>query len=227
MNDIHEIESEVLYKKLIETLSEYNKTGSLEALKAYKAAKKAYNDYQLSRQDLLKNDSEVIAFLKQEGYLRIDNHGRKIRNDIKKGLIKKQNNGYYSKKDVLEYAKWRLVKVNNDIEGLTAEKLKLEIEIAHEKAEKLRRENEILEGKYIPKEEIEKILTQRLIFLRSEYENMVHAMATNIIKLTNGDESKTPELIKFMINFHEDWFDKYSQPIEIVISDTKKILEEE
>jgi len=223
LTKIEQQEEKLLLNALVRATDNYHKNPTAQALREYTAAKQAVADYQRRKaaaenpdEQRFTNLLEVTAYLRESGW----KVGKtKVYED--QGKIPRQTDGTYLRKDVDKYAGMflrRLDGTDPDGDGedsLSAEKLRIEIEIAREKAEKLKRENAIERGLYILRSKAEREHAIRLAFLVSELgANFMHSRAVQIIDLVQGNRDLAPELVAYWTEETAAAFDYYSRPMQ-------------
>lgn len=240
LSKIEEQEEKLMLNALVRATDNYHKNPTAQALREYTAAKQAVADYQRRKaaaanpeEQRFANLLEVTAYLRDTGW----KVGKtKVYED--QGKIPRQPDGTYLKKDIDKYAGMflrRLDGTDPDGDGedsLSAEKLRIEIEIAREKAEKLKRENAIERGLYILRSKAEREHAIRLAFLVSELgANFMHSRAVQIIDLVQGNRDLAPELVAYWTEETAAAFDYYSRPMQfeapIVGEDTEETTEQD
>lgn len=222
----------VLASAVVKATEAVNANPSAANLKALEAAKQSLADYRASKaaekkpeEKQLKNIREVAAYLQAEGWKISE---RKAYDD--KRLIKCQKDGTYIARDADEYAQRYLQRLDGSDpdEGLTAVKLRKEIELHDERIERERRRNKVEAGKLILRSRVEQQLAARASFLLSDLETFAHSRMTDIVEaVLDGQgvppEAETyaaelkgrivPELIAAFNSQLRQWIDRYSQPV--------------
>lgn len=239
LSKIEEQEEKLLLNALVRATKTYQETPTAQALREYNAAKQAVADYQSRKaaaenpdEQRFQNLLEVTAYLRESGW----KVGKtKIYEDQYK--ITRQTDGTFLRKDVDKYAAAFLRRLDgtdadNDEESLSLQKLRLEIQTAQEKLEKVRRENKIEAGQYISRAEHERALAARAAFLMGELgANFIHSRAVKIIDLVEGNRDRAPELVEYWTHTIAEAFDHYSKPMQfeapIIGEDEEDIPNEE
>jgi len=132
---------------------------------------RAQNEIDLKKQSF-KNVAEVLEYLKADGW-KVEKS--KLYSDDNK--IGKQRDGTYLKKDVDKYADIFLKKLDASDENLTSlaiKKAKLEMEKEEELLKKIRRLNDIAEGRLFARTEVKQMHTRKLARLISLIENFIY-----------------------------------------------------
>ena len=199
------------------TMQAYNRTSTVANLKDWQAAKKAFEEFQISMaadtdNPVYRGLSEVLVYLQSFGW-KISKS--KLYEDQR--LIKKQSDGSMFKRDVDLYAERSLRRLDgSDADSDMSEKLEWEIEILKQKAAQLRRKNEIEEGMYVLTSEIEQQLSARAAFLKDSLTGFFQSMAARIVEKAEGNPDRTPDVIEFCLLELADIFNYYSKPLTVV-----------
>lgn len=132
-------------------------------------------------------------------------------------LFQRQSDGKYKQQDLDEYAQKYLQKIDlrDDVtEGSFSEKLKYEVEVQRQKAELLKRKNQVEKGMYVLKSDTEHMLASRATFLKNSLENFIHSVAGRLIETVGGDNNKIPDLIDVWCKELDILLDSYSKPLQ-------------
>ncbi len=217
---LDENEGNLLLSALGKAINAYKENPTAQNLKEYSAAKQAVENYKARQQaaenpeeQRFKNLLEVIVYLREEGWKCSKS---KIYEDQNK--IDRQSDGTITKKDADKYASIFLRRLDGSINADDldpAEKLRWEIEIAKEKAEKLHRENEIERGIYLLRSDVEHMLAARAAYLKDNLgAAFIHSRASQIILLVNGDQTRIPDLVEFWLRNIDEIFNHYARPMQ-------------
>ncbi|MBE7413855.1 MAG: hypothetical protein HS130_00950 [Deltaproteobacteria bacterium] len=220
VKSLEEKEEAVLARAVAQTMKAYNESPTMKNLKEWDAARKRFDEFQKRKAAdadpearRFANLLEVLGYLTDEGWKVAKS---KLYADQNK--ISKERDGAYAKKAVDEYARLALVKLDGsgqEDEGLATRKAKIELDILEEKKKRERRENEIDEGKWVLRSDVESMLAGRAALLKSGLgEEFIHARAARIIDLVGGDQAKAPDLIALWKEEMEEHFNRYSEPLE-------------
>lgn len=220
LNMLNEHEGDLLLNALAKMANAYKENPTAQNLKEYTAAKQAVENYKARKQaegkpeeQCFKNLLEVIVYLRDQGWKCSKS---KIYEDQIK--IDRQSDGTITKKDADKYAGIFLRRLDGSINADDldpAEKLRWEIEIAKEKAEKLHRENEIERGIYLLRSDVEHMLAARAAYLKDNLgAAFIHSRASQIILLVNGDQTRIPDFVEFWLRNIEEIFNHYARPIQ-------------
>lgn len=174
-----------------------------------------------------KNIAEVIRYLHEEGW---SASKRKIYYDRNK--INRQPDGSFLKTAVDKYAKLFLSRTDRSKDISAAEKLKWEIEVTRQKAEKLRHENEIERGIYLLRSDVEHMLAARAAYLKDNLgAAFIYSRAAEIILLVKGDQTYMPDLTEYWLCEMGKVFNYYAKPMQFEVPyrplKTLKTIDEE
>lgn len=206
-------EEKLLVNALATAAKAYRDNPTEANLKAYKAAKKALEEYRSKGNgEKFHSLMEVLQYLKQEGW-------KISRSKLyeKAYLLKKQPDGTYLKKDVDNFARIHLKMLDgSDIEAGALRKLEAEIRKLTAEAEKREIEVARLRGELVSKHEVEQQLAARAIFLKDRLRNFFHGQVPAIVEMVK-EGKEVNEIIDYINNELEDMFDYYSKPMEIKV----------
>lgn len=180
----------------------------------------SWDDFKETRKQV-----DVVRFINALGYKR---SAAMFSIDVGKGLVKVNENGVFTRRQVHQYCKNHLLKGGNaegTVEGYEAQKLKLQVE-------KLERENEegqfkfnVLKGRYIPRSEMFLHLAGRAAVLDAGVEQFFRAKSQDFIALVNGDQSKGPDFIEALIAGWKDLLDSYANSEEMDIMFSGEVID--
>lgn len=216
--DTHKQTLEAAYDKARSALKKKVTTENIKcaeaarkALEAYRAELAAQADPSQRRFKTL--TPEVLVYLKSEGW-KIEK--TKLYADEHK--ISREEDGTFAKKAVDDYARLCLKQLDGSDqsdEGLAKKTAQVELDILEEKKKEAIRENEIEDGRWVLRSDVESMLAGRASLLKSGLgPEFIHAHAGAVIRLTGGDTGKAPDLIEYWLNAMEEHFDRYSRPME-------------
>jgi len=208
MTDTHEQALITAHEQAKKALGEKVTT---ETIKSVQAAEKALTEYRARSISGKANESfekktQVLEYLQEEGW---DIKKSKLFTDLKSVPRTK---GCYLKKDVDMYAKLRLVKADGpERENDSAEKTRQEIRVASARAEKLEMENEILQGKYILRSEVEQLHASKAHHLKSGLIGFFQSQTSVMVELCDGDQDKAAELREYCMRELRKHLNEYSK----------------
>lgn len=194
-----EKEEEVKARAVAQTMKKYHENPTHLNLKNWDAAKRAYEEFQSLKAAEAKpgerrfaNLTEILGYLTGEGW-KISK--TKLYDDANK--IDKEKDGTILVSSADRYAKLvSLPRIDGSAQD-TAEWVKkeqLNNEILEERKKKLQRENEIEEGKWVLKSEVEQKHTTKLALLLTAVDNYIHGgKLEEGIELVNGDKARAAE----------------------------------
>lgn len=161
---------------------------------------------------------DVVKFLNSLGYKRST---KQFSIDVKKGLVKINERGLFTRRQIHQYAKRFLTSganFDNTPEGYESRKLQ-------EQVKKLERENaegefkfSVFKGRYIPRQEMYLQLAGRAAVLDAGFEQFIRSKAGEFIASVSGDQSKSPDFIDQFIDGWKVLLNTYanSQDLEVV-----------
>jgi len=220
-----------LEKAFADAQAAMKKKASAKNIKAVAAAKKALDEHRAEQAATADPEArrfrtllEVLYYLQGEGW-KVSKS--KLYEDQRK--IEKEEDGTWTKQAVDEYARLRLTRLDGTTDegrGAAERKEEIEAQIAQAKLEKLRRENEIEQGRWVRRSEVESMLAARASALMAgvgpEY---IHREAAGIIELVGGDADRAPDLIDHWLKRVEELFDRYSRLMEFTVPGEEELDE--
>lgn len=163
-----------------------------------------------------KNPRQVAAFLAGQGWKVSENT---VYNHRTRGLLRSDAQGHFTENAVLRYANDHLKRKDGagseKLEALQERKVLAEIERVEAQASKMRLQQEILEGKYIPLEQYQRDLATRARLLKADMLGWVRLSMEEIIFMVGGDQAKAPEALALAERQVEDWLHRYASQGEI------------
>jgi len=158
----------------------------------------------------------ALAYLRGRGFA----IGKtKFYDDCKAGLIPTNAQGQYEEAVLLAYAAKLPVAAKEEDGQLAAESRRRLAADADHKSEqallaKMRREK--LEGRLVPRVEVERGLAARAQFFRAQIENFGPLVGGRLIEAVGGDESKLPAFLELWEELTADWMDAWAADREFV-----------
>lgn len=156
-----------------------------------------------------------------------EEQGRKVKKtklfqDIKKGLLKKQPDGSFRKKDADRYLASLPMAGTGDLVAERASdrqrrKEEQEIRRITNAANREEFDLEVKKGKFIPREQVHLELAARAVTLATGLKTAFEAHGLDIIALVDGNPKKAAALIEFLEKLLEESFNEYSRPMEFEI----------
>lgn len=163
-----------------------------------------------------KNLNQAAAWLREQGWKISDST---IYNHHTRNLINPRADGLYHEADLLRYAQNTLKRKDGagseKLEALQERKALAEIERAEVQAAKMRLQQEILEGKYITKEQHEREMAARARLLKADVLNFGRLYVEDLIHLVGGDPAQAPEALAIFERQAEQWLNRYAVQGEI------------
>lgn len=171
----------------------------------------------------LANLLTVAKFLKDKGY----KVGKsKIYQDVKH--IRQEKDGTYTEAAVLRYAE-RYLRLRGTSAETKERKSTPELDRAQEEkviqeARKLKAQADfseikakILGGDYIPRNMLDRELSNRASILRSDIENWARGQVSSVVTLVKGDVDLIPDLAAYLIRQIDSWFARYAEDREFTV----------
>lgn len=163
---------------------------------------------------------EVLAHLQDRG-LRVSKS--KIYEDKSKGFLKAQADGSFTKRDVDKYAATLTSHALPDKELAVAQeyasrKAKAEAEKLEEQAKAERFKNDVREGKFIPRDDVEVELAARAGVLATGLRTAFETQMLDFIYLVGGDPKKAANLLLAYERQLDMALNEYSRPIAYDVS---------
>lgn len=180
------IKLRVLYDAMVSTLKDYKSHYSQANLKAWQAAENALHDFadniRESQEKQFNTIKKVVLYIQSYYPTAVQST---IYNHCKKGILKKNTNDKFNKRDVDEYIRTHIKKnIYRDGEDLDSVRKK-QILVS---TEKKRYELDIIKGNYISNEEHDRQLCELLIAIKDIGENWVYEYASELIRAAQTDE---------------------------------------
>jgi hypothetical protein len=225
----------ILYNALVTNINAYRSDSSASALKNWQSAESALADclshledkYQPAtptstsiHPDTFATQQEVLTYLKAAGY-KIEKSA--LSNHVRSRLLIKKA-GVYRRKDVDNYSGLHLqsgatgqTMADKKTADLQERKLRAEIGRTEEQYKRAIIEREALEGKLIPRDEVELELAGRAVALEAGYDHMVYTMAAGLVELVDGNQAKVDRLITTMLEAKNEWLNQYAGAVDFVV----------
>ena len=200
----------VLQQAVDQAAASVKNKASRENIEAYEAATAALERCRAGQGTAanpgleFKTEAAAVDYLVRQGW----QIGKsKFNADVNACLVAKRNGCFYPA-DLDRYAQAAGLSPR-DIESPAAGTFKEQLQT--EQVRKLRMENEIREGQYLPASEVEHMLAARAAVLKRDNEQFWRTSAAKIIRLVGGDETRAPELIELGLEETEDFFARYAE----------------
>lgn len=222
--DEHGIALIAAHKKALAALK---KKATGENIRNADAAEKALADYRARTagpgERRFKTLLEALAYLKSEGW-----KVEKSKLYADQGKITKEKNGTYTAQTLDEYARRCLQRLDGSDaagKGAAEQRARLDNEILEERKRKLQRENEIEEGRWILKSEVEQKHTAKLALLLIAIDNFIRGgKLEEAVELVGGDKKKVPEFRGFFKKELRGMLGEYAKVPEFTVP--KQSMEE-
>jgi hypothetical protein len=219
----------VYYNAVINTLRSYNTKPTSANKKNWDTARAALEEFSekltaptsiSANPDTFATQQEILTYLKAAGY-KIEKSA--LSNHVRSRLLIKKS-GTYRRKDVDNYAGLHLQSgatgqtvADKKTADLQERKLRAEIGRTEEQHKRAIIEREALEGKLIPRAEVELELAGRAVALEAGYDHMVYTMAAGLVELVDGDQAKVDRLITAMLEAKNEWLNQYAGAVDFVV----------
>lgn len=222
INEVLAREEEILSMAFAKSLAEVHKDPKAQNIRDYEASKAAFDEFKKKKQQQ-KNPEEAcfavpgaVEYLKSEGY-KIEE--RKLYYDKAiVGYTTINNAVTFTKKDLDKYAKKFLNPLSESDSNNADAKMKWDARIAEQKFKDMEFEAKIKQGMYILKSDVEQMLAARAAFLKDNLgQGFIHARASKIAEIIQGNTEHIPELIDFWLKQIEEIFDYYSKPMRFEV----------
>ena len=192
------------------------KTELAEAAPAKKQAKKPASPLFPSR-------TTAWTYLRDNGWL----IGRtKFYEDCREGRLPREKNGKYTRANVDAYAATYCRRVDTGLrlgeeKGTVADQREaVRLEREKVRLQKERRELELIEGKSIPRAEVELMIVGRAVIFLAHLRAMTQMKAADWIHIVSGDQSRATELIADIQESIEEHLSTYARDVEFKITIT-------
>lgn len=189
------------------------KTELAEAAPAKKQAKKPASPLFPSR-------TTAWTYLRDNGWL----IGRtKFYEDCRENKLPREKNGKYTRANVEAYAATYCRRVDTGLrvgeeKGTVADQREaVRLEREKVRLQKERRELELIEGKSIPRAEVELMIVGRAVAFLSHLRAMVQMHASDLIHIVGGDQSRATEMIAELQGLIEEHVSTFARDVEFKV----------
>lgn len=206
--------------KALKAVESKGTKGNIDNLKAAKdALKELEAEISGSTVDTLPNLRAVAAWLEQQGWKVSESTVYKHREE---GKISPDDKGVFPLKRVNEYAVKHLERIDGS-EKLSGadEKSRAEARRIEASAKLMEIKEKKLRGSVLDREQVELENAAKAAMLVADCRSWCHAASTDIIKVVDGDITKTTDLTEHLISELDLFFDKYSNPREYAVDLTE------
>ena len=215
-------ELKVLYAAQGQCLSTYQASPTAQHKKDYDAAREGYRDRlselwrrYMQSEEYLKNRLEAVQWLRDQGY----KVGKsKLYNDAASGKLKVCNDGSIRVSDLEDYVARQgmeplreSTEPDEAAEDLQREKIKEELRKLQLQNERQEFERARLEGKYIPRENLELELASRAGVLDSGLRTDIKTHARDWVHLVGGQADRVPDLVEAMLDVLDRRLNEYAR----------------
>lgn len=141
------------------------------------------------------------------------------------GRLKARKDGFYHSRDVMKYARLHLKRVaagsgrtsSHNQEILNERRVEAETKRAEAEVRIAEAKAWAIEGKYMEREKFELEVAARAGILYAGLKSWIQTEATNWIRTTDGDVTKTGELIKLVTDGLVDHMNTYARPADYLV----------
>ena len=193
---------------------------SVTNIKAFNAASKSLDEMMKKINSASNPDQAVLGTIpKVAEYLQ--SKGWKVSQSSiyshhEQGRLKKNKDGVFLIKDVDVYAKENLDRLDGSESDKSTESLqdqikKAELNKMKAQAEHWKLKTEIESGRYVERASFERELAARATVFKSDMQNFFRSRASEIVGIVDGQETKIPDLIDYLLDQGEIWLGRYSE----------------
>ena len=167
-----------------------------------------------------KNRLAVTKWLQENGW---QVSKSTVYNRIGKAKLLPREDGLFHLKDVKKYAKTFLKRrdtgkrLQDEQDDLQRKKARLEVDKLEIEIERAKHKQEVEEGAYIPRDQLEIELASRAAVLDAGIAHFFQSDAGNWINLVGGDQRKLPELISVLMSAKDGFMNQYARAKEFVV----------
>ncbi len=230
LNEVHQRAGEALklaegkaMRAMMETPSAANVAAfekAHRAVEAFEARQKLAaadaNAGESGGERVFKNPRQVAAYLSELGWKVSENT---VYNHRDRGLLRPDKDGLFREAEVMRYAANNLKRKDGSgsekLAALLERRALADIVKAEAQAGKARLQQEIMEGKYITKEEHFRAMVTRARLLKADMLNFGRLYVENLIHIVGGDPGQAPEALAFVERQVEQWLNRYAVQGEI------------
>jgi hypothetical protein len=221
-----QIKLKVLHNAVVKCIKDYQAESTSARLNDWQKAEGALEAFiaELSAAHLqdssntLPNVPAIVEYLDARGWKAGTST---IYKHQKEGKIRPQQDGTFRIADCDKYAATYLKHKDGTgsmkLDTLQQEKLQAEIAKTKAQAEHWEIKAKASSGAYVPKELFERELARRAAVFRNDLENFARSEADGIVAAVEGDPSKVPDLIEYLLGRVEEFLDRYSREREFTV----------
>jgi len=228
-------ELKTLYNAQIQCLKAYQKDPTAQRKRDWDAARQGYEERfselwqrYMAREEYLKNRLEAVEWLRDQGY----KVGKsKLYNDAKAGRLKVCNDGSIRVSDLEDYVARQglepleqATEPEEGAEDLQREKLKEQLRQLQLDNEKREFERQRLEGKYIPRQDLELELASRAGVLDTGLRSDIKTHARDWVHMVGGRAERVPDLVEAMLDVLDRRLNEYARMdrFEVIFSEEEE-----
>lgn len=170
--------------------------------------------------ELFKSAGEVLRYLQEDAGRQIAR--TKLYEDIKKGLLRKEKR-HFRKLDVDKYAASLARSTTPDGRVAEAEdrqrrKDEAEIRIKEAQARREEKKNDILDGKYVLRDDVDQELAAKAVALNMGLKSKVEAAALELVTKVGGKPKRARTLVQALEVLIDAACNEYAQPMELEVN---------
>lgn len=170
--------------------------------------------------EVFKSVGDVLRYLQEDKQREI--RRTKLYDDIKKGLLRKEKRTF-RRADVDRYAaSLALATTPDGREAEAADRLRrseeAEIRLREARAVREEKKNSILDGKYVPRDDVDQQLAAKAAVLNQGLKSKIEASALDIVAAVGGKPKRARTLVQEMERIIDDACNEYAQPMEFEVT---------
>ena len=141
----------------------------------------------------------------------------------REGKIRQRTDGMYHLKDVAKYARTFLKRkdtgkrLQDEQDDLQRKKTRLEVEKLETEVARAKHKQEVEQGAYIPRDQLEIELASRAAVLDAGLSHFFQSEAGSWINLVGGDRRKLPELVSVLMATKDGFMNQYARAKEFTV----------
>ncbi|MBW2650661.1 MAG: hypothetical protein JRC66_06570 [Deltaproteobacteria bacterium] len=222
-----QLQLKIYYNASIKTLTAYQAESTTSKLRDLQSAETALEEYAGRLEERYLPDTRtfpnrlaVTKWLKDNGW-KVSKST--VYNRIGKAKLLSREDGLFHLKDVKKYARVFLKRrdtgkrVQDEQDDLQRRKTRLEVEKLEISNARDRRKQEVEEGEYIPRDQLEIELASRAAVLDAGIAHFFQSNAGAWIDIVSGDQRKLSELIGMLMAAKDDFMNQYARAKEFVV----------
>ena len=203
---LEEKEGEMLASAVARAIKVYQDSPSPTNFKDMQSAKKAYKEFKtMAEEELYFNKTEAFKYAERQGY---PFKKSKFFNDLK--YIPRKDNKF-AKKEIDKHIKEKVIGASGAaVDG--ERKAQLEVDILEEDLRKKKLKNDVEEGKYILRSEVEQLHASKAQHLKTGLEGFFLSLSAVMVEVCGGEADKVPDLRELCLTELAKHLDGYAKP---------------